>query len=417
MTRKVLIALLIVITAGAVWWQFFRSKDSSVIRIGILHSLSGTMAISEKSLVDAIVLAVEEINQRGGIAGRQITAVVADGKSDSTIFAREAERLILEERVSTIFGCWTSSSRKRVKAIIEKHDHLLIYPLQYEGLEQSNNIIYTGASPNQQIIPAVKWCMDNLGSKFFLVGSDYVFPRTANAIIRDQLTALQGQVVGEEYVLLGSKDVAGLAQKIKAAQPDVVLNTINGDTNIAFFRALHEAGISPDDIPVLSFSIAEEELRTMNMRETTGHYAAWNYFQSVQDPDNAEFIKRFKARYGEQRVTADPIQTAYFSVHLWAQAVDEGQSDDVASIRERIKDQSFKAPGGIVYVDAPTHHTWKPVRIGKIRSDGQFDVVWSSQHAIRPIPFPPYRRRAQWEQFLNQLFEGWGKHWVNPGKV
>src|SRR5687768_4012714 len=163
MTRKVLIALLIVITAGAVWWQFFRSKDSSVIRIGILHSLSGTMAISEKSLVDAIVLAVEEINQRGGIAGRQITAVVADGKSDSTIFAREAERLILEERVSTIFGCWTSSSRKRVKAIIEKHDHLLIYPLQYEGLEQSNNIIYTGASPNQQIIPAVKWCMDNLG--------------------------------------------------------------------------------------------------------------------------------------------------------------------------------------------------------------------------------------------------------------
>ena len=415
--RRILILLLLLILAGAVWWRFLRTNHNSTIKIGVLHSLTGTMAISEKRLVDAVMMAVEEINSRGGIGGRKIVAVIADGKSDPTTFAQEAERLILEERVSTIFGCWTSASRKKVKEIVEKHDHLLIYPLQYEGLEQSGNIIYTGAAPNQQIIPAVKWCVDNLGSKFFLVGSDYVFPRTANAIIRDQLNALQGQVVGEEYVLLGSKDVGAVVEKIQASQPDVILNTINGDTNVAFFHGLQQAGISPDQIPVLSFSIAEEELKSMNLRETAGHYAAWNYFQTVQDPENRAFIQRFKNRYGSDRVTDDPIQTAYFSVYLWAQAVDEGESNVVASIRERVVDQSFKAPGGIVYVDASTRHTWKPVKIGRIRQNGQFDVIWTSKHAVRPIPFPPYRRRVQWEQFLDRLFNEWGKNWVNPGKV
>jgi urea ABC transporter urea binding protein len=415
MARKLLIFGLFLILVAVIWFEFFAGRQTAPIRIGILHSLTGTMAISEKSLVDAVQLAVEEINAKGGIAGRRIETVTADGRSDGVTFAREAERLITEEKVSTIFGCWTSSSRKLVKEIVEKYDHLLIYPLQYEGLEESPNIIYTGAAPNQQIIPAVKWSLDNLGKKFFLVGSDYVFPRTANAIIKDQVKTLQGEIAGEEYLLLGSKDVNPVVAKIIETKPDVILNTINGDSNVAFFHALRLAGITPEQIPTMSFSIAEEELGSMNIQEMTGNYAAWNYFQSQNDVENREFIKRFQSRYGSSRVTDDPIETAYFGVYLWAQAVEEGSSDQASSIRKRMSDQSYRGPGGIVYVDGATHHTWKPVRIGRINSSGQFDIVWNSNHAVRPIPFPPYRSRAQWELFLNQLYTGWGERWRNPG--
>src|SRR5262245_44680509 len=366
MTRKLLLIVLVILISFA-WWQFFRKHKTSNIRIGILHSFTGTMALSEKSLVDAVLLAVEEINNSGGISGRKIEPLIADGQSTSSVFAREAERLILEERVSTIFGCWTSASRKSVRPIVEKHNHLLIYPLQYEGVEESPNIVYTGAAPNQQIIPAVKWVTDHIGNKFFLVGSDYVFPRTANAIIKDQVAALKGEIVGEEYLLLGSKDVAPIVEKIKQSKPDVIMNTINGDSNLAFFHALRQENITPDVIPTMSFSIAEEELRSMNLQEVAGNYAAWNYFQSLNNPENLNFVSRCKRRYGADRLTEDPLETAYFSVYLWAQAVAEGGNDSVKSIRNRMKDQSFKSPGGIVYVDAATLHTWKPVRIGKIR--------------------------------------------------
>ena len=226
--------------------------------MGVLHSLSGTMAISEKSVVDATLLAIGEINEQGGLLGRKIEPVVADGKSDWPTFASEAERLIAQEEVSTVFGCWTSASRKTVKPVFEKHDHLLFYPVQYEGLEACPNIVYTGAAPNQQIIPAVRWCFEHLGRKFFLVGSDYVFPRTANEIIRDQLRSLHGEIVGEQYILLGSEDVQDAVQSIVAAKPDVILNTINGDTNVAFFRELRAAGITPEKIPTMSFSIADD---------------------------------------------------------------------------------------------------------------------------------------------------------------
>jgi urea transport system substrate-binding protein len=414
MTRKLLLLVLLLLVLFT-WWQFFRTQKSSTIRIGILHSLSGTMALSEKSLVDAALLAIEEINNAGGIGGRKIEPVIADGRSNSTIFAREAERLILEERVSTILGCWTSASRKSVRPIVEKHNHLLIYPLQYEGVEESPNIVYTGAAPNQQIIPAVKWSMDHIGKRFFLVGSDYVFPRTANAIIKDQVAALNGEIVGEEYLLLGSKDVGPIVEKIKQSKPDIILNTINGDSNIAFFHALRLAKISPSTTPTMSFSIAEEELKSMNLEEVAGDYAAWNYFQSLTNPENVSFVSRFKTRYGANRPTDDPIETAYFSVYLWSQAVAEAENDSVKSIRSRIRDQSFKSPGGIVYVDATTLHTWKPVKIGKIRSDGQFHIVWSSEYAVRPIPFPALRTRAQWNTFLMNLYAGWGQRWDNPG--
>lgn len=386
------------------------------IRVGILHSLTGTMAISETSVANATRMAIEEINQKGGVLGRPIEIQMVDGKSDWGNFEREAERLITQEKVCTVFGCWTSASRRTVKPIFEKYHHLLIYPVQYEGLEQSPNIVYTGAAPNQQIIPAVKWSFDNLGKRFFLVGSDYVFPRTANAIIRDQVTALGGEIVGEEYLLLGNKDVKTIVDKIAATRPNVILNTINGDSNLAFFKELRAAGITPDQIPTLSFSIAEEELRNSDVKNMVGDYAAWNYFQSVNSEKNRRFVEHFKQKYGAERVTDDPIEAGYFGVYLWAQAVEDAGKDDVNLIRENIKRQSLDAPGGIVYIDPDNLHTWKVVRIGKIRQDGQFDVVWSSEKPIRPVPYPIYRSKDQWNQLLDGFYRQWGGQWANPGR-
>jgi urea transport system substrate-binding protein len=304
------------------------------IKVGVLHSRTGTMAISERPVIDATLLAIDEINEQGGVLGRPVEAVVEDGESDSSTFAAKAEKLITKDNVCTVFGCWTSASRKTVLPVFEKHDRLLFYPVQYEGLEQSPNIVYTGAAPNQQIIPAVKWCLTTLKKKrFFLVGSDYVFPRCANAIIRDQAQSLGGEIVGEEYLLLGSSDVGDLVRKIVAARPEAILNTINGDSNVAFFRALRAAGVTPDKVPTISFSISEEELSSLSTKDVVGSYAAWNYFHSVDRPQNHAFVKRFQAKYGKQRVVSDPMEAAYFGVHVWAQAVKEAGDKNVSALR------------------------------------------------------------------------------------
>jgi urea transport system substrate-binding protein len=302
-----------------------------------------------------------------------------------------------------------------VKSVFEERDHLLFYPVQYEGLEQSPNIVYTGAAPNQQIIPAVKWCFDNLGKRFFLVGSDYVFPRTANAIISDQLGAIRGEIVGEQYILLGSTDVDDIVRQIVEAQPDVILNTINGDTNVAFFKKLRAAGVTPDKIPTMSFSIAEDELRTLGVANMVGDYACWNYFQAVGTEENKSFVQAFQEKYGANRVTDDPMEAAYIGVRLWAQAVSDAKSDNASDVRNAIASQTLRAPQGMVYVDAENHHTWKTVRVGQIRSDGQFEIVWSSQRPIRPVPYPIYRSRSEWDQFLDALYYEWGQSWSNPG--
>lgn len=412
-----LLTAALLVAATALGGAGCKKSDPGVeeIKVGVLHSLSGTMAISEKSVVDATLLAIEELNAQGGVLGKKIRPVVVDGRSDWPTFAHEAERLIVEEKVNVVFGCWTSASRKTVKPIFEKYNHLLFYPVQYEGLEQSPNIVYTGAAPNQQIIPAVKWAFDTLGKRFFLVASDYVFPRSANAIMKEQLAALRAEVVGEEYVLLGSKEVKGVVDKIVQTKPAVILNTINGDTNVAFFAELRRAGITPDKIPTVSFSIAEDELRSMNVREMVGDYAAWNYFQSQPSPDNTEFVKRFKSKYGQERVTDDPMEAAYFGVHIWAQAVKSAGTAAVDEVRKAVPNQSYAAPEGLVYIDAENNHTWKSARVGKIGPDGQFTAVWDSQKAVRPVPFPIYRSKDEWQSFLDGLYNGWHGRWANPG--
>lgn len=385
------------------------------IKVGVLHSRTGTMAISEKAVIDATLLAIEELNEQGGLLGRPVEAVIEDGESDGPTFAAKAEKLITEDKVCTVFGCWTSASRKQVLPVFEKHDHLLFYPVQYEGLEQSPNIIYTGAAPNQQIIPAVKWAVSALKKKkLFLIGSDYVFPRCANAIIRDVTTGLNAEVVGEEYLLLGSSDVAGIVQKIVDAKPDVILNTINGDSNVAFFRSLRMAGIKSESTPTISFSISEPELGSLTTKDIVGDYAAWNYFQSVDRPQNHGFIKRFQARYGNRQVVSDPMEAAYFGVHLWARAVKEAGSDQVPAIRQAAKHQEVDAPEGMVRIDPATQHTSKTFRVGRITPAGRFEIVYSSESPIAPIPYPNSRSQGDWDSFLLDLHLRWGG-WSNPG--
>ncbi len=241
-----------------------------------------------------------------------------------------------------------------------------------------------------------------------------MFPRTANAIIRHVVDILGGTVVGEDYLLLGSRDSRAIVERIQNAQPDVILNTINGDSNVAFFEDLHRAGITPDTLPVMSFSIAETELSTMNRAHVEGHYAAWNYFQSINREENRAFLSRLHEAYGPSRVAADPMEAAYIGVQLWALAVKDAHSIDTEAVRRALGDQSFPAPEGVVYVDPETQHTWKMVRVGRIRSDGQFDIVWESGKPVRPVPYPPYRSRAQWDAFLQVLQGRWGG-WANPG--
>ena len=297
--------------------------------------------------------------------------------------------------------------------MVEKADHLLFYPVQYEGLEQSPNIIYTGAAPNQQIIPAVKWSFDHLGKKFFLIGSDYVFPRTANAIIKAQVNALGGEIVGEHYLSLGTTNVSEAIQSILQTQPSVILNTINGDSNQAFFQSLRAAGVSADSIPTMSFSMAEDELRTLGPGNMEGDYAVWNYFQAIDTGENRGFVTRFQTRYGKHRVTDDPMEAGYFGFYLWAQAVEAAGSDQPAHVRQALTQRSFLAPEGIVSIDEATNHTWKTVRVGQIKSDGQFTILWTSDHAIRAVPYPPYRSKAEWENFLLNLYVQWGNRWAN----
>lgn len=364
-----------------------KKEESKTVKVGILHSLSGTMAISETSVRDAELLAIKEINAAGGVLGKQIEVVQEDGASEPQIFAERARKLIQNDKVATIFGCWTSASRKAVKPVVEETGALLWYPVQYEGMEQSPNIMYMGAAPNQQAVPAVEFCVSNFGSNIFLVGSDYVFPRTANKIIKAQLDFIGGTVAGEEYTPMGHTDFATIVSKIKAAKPSCVINTLNGDSNVAFFKQLTDAGITAKTIPVMSFSIAEEEVGGVGIANLKGHYVAWNYYQTTQTPENIAFVKAYKAAYGENRVTDDPIEAGYIGVYLWAKAAEKAGSFDVDKIRAAAKGITFKAPEGKVTLDGDNQHIYKTVRIGVINSDGLIDEVWATSGAVKPDPY------------------------------
>lgn len=376
-----------------------KEKSEETIKVGILHSLSGTMSISEVSLKDAELMAIEEINNNGGVLGKKLEPIVEDGASDWPTFAEKAKKLLQKDKVAVIFGCWTSASRKAVLPVVEENNGLLFYPVQYEGLESSPNIFYMGAAPNQQIVPAVKWLFDNGKKRFYLLGSDYVFPRTANKIIKAYLKYLGGVVVGEEYTPLGHTDYSSVINKIKAAKPDVVFNTLNGDSNVAFFKQLKDAGIDAKTLPVMSVSIAEEEIKGIGPEYLKGHLVAWNYFQSVDTPENIEFVEKYKKKYGEDRVTDDPIEAAYIGVYLWAKAVEKAGSTDVDKVREAAKGIEFNAPEGPVKIDGDNQHLYKTVRIGEILENGQIRELWKTNEPVKP---DPYLKSYEWAKGLSE---------------
>jgi urea transport system substrate-binding protein len=378
------------------------------IKVGILHSLSGTMAISETTVKEAELMAIDEINAAGGVLGKKIEPIIEDGGSDWPTFAEKATKLIDQDKVVTVFGCWTSASRQAVLPVFESKKHMLWYPVQYEGQECSKNIFYTGAAPNQQIEPAVDWLLENKGKQFFLVGSDYVFPRTANTIIKEQLKAKGGETVGEDYLPLGNTEVTPIITKIKAALPNggVIFNSLNGDSNVAFFKQLQAAGLKPDKYPTMSVSIAEEEVRQIGKEYLLGQYAAWNYFQTVDSPANTKWVADFKAKYGADRVTNDPMEAAYIMVYLWKQAVEKaGTADDLEAVRMAAVGQTFDAPEGMVTMK-PNHHISKMVRIGEVRDDGLFNIVWSTEKPVDPMP---------WNQYVPDT-KGYACDWTDPTK-
>ena len=404
-----ILLIVLAIMAGLVWLYFAGNKPG--IRIGVLHSLSGPMAASEKSLVDAIQLAIEETNAAGGIHGHRIEAVVADCRSDDAHCAREAERLILEERVEALFGCWTSTCRHLVKPIVERHDHLLFYALRYEGMEQSPNIIYGGAVPNQLVMPAAYWALENLGNRkhlgtrgkrVYLTGSDNIFSRVVNILIKDLLAANGAIVSGEHYLPRGFQDMDSLVADIAEQQPDLILSTIAGADNASFFQTLNRKGVTGESIPVLSFSVTEVVLSSQDKIPMVGHYAARTYFQTIPSPENQAFVQRFRDRYGEKAVIDSPTETSYVNVRMWIQAASEAGSGNLARVQRLILRQSLPAPEGIAALDPVTRHEWKMARVGKVREDGQFDIVWNSTRPLEPSPFPSYRSREEWNALLEK---------------
>jgi urea transport system substrate-binding protein len=357
------------------------------VKIGFLNSLSGAMSISEKTVSDSLGLAAEQINAEGGVLGKQLEIVQEDGASEPTIFAEKAEKLIQSDCVAAIFGGWTSSSRVAMRPVVKSLNSLLFYPVQYEGLEADRNIFYTGATTNQQIIPALEFLKNEKKiDSIFLAGSDYVFPRTANKIIKQYAAAHDIEVLGEEYQTLDKGEWGTAVDKIVDTQPDVVFNTINGDSNVAFLEEYDAKGLSAKTIPIVSVSIAEEEAAAIDV-DLTGQMTSWNYYQTVESPDNAAFVKAFKTMYGEDRVTSDPMEAAYTSLWLWKGMVEKAESFDVDDVIEAADGVSFASPEGTVVVNGDNHHIAKTTLIGEVQPNKLIKTIWSSDGPIEPDPF------------------------------
>ena len=365
------------------------------VKVGILHSLSGTMAISETSCKDASVMAIDEINAKGGVLGKKVEAVVVDGASNWPLFAEKAKELLLTHKVAATFGCWTSVSRKSALPVFEENNGLLFYPVQYEGEEQSLNVFYTAASPNQQLVPAAEYMMEQGAKKFVLLGTDYVFPRTANKVLKAFLKSkgVPDANVIEEYTPFGHKDYQTIVAKIKELSKGggaCVLSTINGDSNVPFYKEFANQGLTSSDCPIMAFSVAEDELRAMEVPPLVGHLAAWNYFMSIDTPENKTFIKAFQDKYGKDRVTDDPIEAAYYGVYVWKAGVEKAKSFEVDKVRAAIYGLEFDAPGGKKSMHPSNQHTLKPVYIGEILKTGQFKIVWQSKGLVKPDSYSAF---------------------------
>ena len=384
------------------------AQAADTIKVGILHSLSGTMAISETVLKDTALMAIDEINAKGGLLGKKLEPVTVDPASNWPLFAEKAKQLISQDKVAVVFGCWTSVSRKSVLPVFEELNSLLFYPVQYEGEELSKNVFYTGAAPNQQAIPAVEYLMSKDGGsakRFVLLGTDYVYPRTTNKILRAFLKCkgVADTDIIEEYTPFGHADYQGIIAKIKKfaseGKKTAVVSTINGDSNVPFYKELGNQGLKATDVPVVAFSVGEEELRGVDTKPLVGHLAAWNYFQSIKNPSNDEFIKQWStyakakgiAGHKDKPLTNDPMEASVIGFRMWAQAVTKAKSTDTDKVIAAMAGQTYKAPSGIVSkMDEKNHHLHKSVFIGEIKADGQFNVVWKTPGPVKAQPWSPF---------------------------
>lgn len=386
--------------------QFLGKKEPEPIRVGILFSQTGSMSISETQLKHVVVQAIEEINARGGVLGRRLEPVIQDGKTREDIFAKRTRELV-ESGVPVIFGAWRSVDRKAMLPVLESSDVLLFYPLQYEGNETSRSVFYGGMVPNQQMLPSLEWFMSPEGgsrTRVFLIGSDYVFPRTANYIVRKFLEGKSMQVVGETYVPFDHNDFTEHYRAIRESKADLILSTINGISNIALFRQFTEQGFDTETSPILATSIGEAGLRSIPAQYTTGHYAAWSFFQSLNDDRARSFVRRFQDEYGSDRAVHDPMESAYTQVYLWREAVERAGSVSAVEVRKIMeKNIEFDGPVGRVRIDPRNHHAYKNVRIGRILADQQFEIVYESPDLIRPEPYPSF------------AFPGWNCDWTRSG--
>ena len=370
--------------------------SSSSVKVGLLHSLSGTMTLSETPVRDAERLAIEEINASGGVLGRKIEVLEEDGRSNPNTFAERADKLLKVEGVNTIFGCWTSASRKAVIPIVEEHDALLWYPIQYEGFESSPNVVYTGSTLNQQIIPTIDYLLKNGRKRMFLLGSDYVFPRTAGKVIKAQLVARLGECVAEEYTPLGHTDYSAIISRIKELHPDVIINTLNGDSNIGFFRQLKSAGISASEIPVMSFSLAEIEVQYIGAESLDRHMTAWSYYETLDNAENQKFVSNYKKTYGNARLIDDPMEAAYNAVYLWKAAVEKANSFETKRVREALAELTLTTPEGKIKIDGTNQHTHRKLRIGRINGTGLIDTL----ETLSVIPPDPYLKSYPWAKVV-----------------
>ena len=380
---------------------------AETIKVGVLHSLSGTMAISETALKNVALMTIEEINASGGVLGKKLEPVVVDPASDWPLFAEKARQLISQDKVAVVFGCWTSVSRKSVSPVFKELNGLLFYPVQYEGEELEKNVFYTGAAPNQQAIPAVEYLMGEEGGgakRFVLLGTDYVYPRTTNKILRAFLKSkgVAEADIMETYTPFGHSDYQTIIADIKkfasAGKKTAVISTINGDSNVPFYKELGNAGLKATDVPVVAFSVGEEELRGVDTRPLVGHLASWNYFMSIKNPQNDAFIGKYRAWAKKNGVpnagavvTNDPMEATYVGIHMWKQAVEKAGATDTDKVIAALSGQTFKSPSGFTLtMDKTNHHLHKPVFIGEVRADGQFDVVWKTRSPIRAQPWSPF---------------------------
>ncbi|WP_392431713.1 urea ABC transporter substrate-binding protein [Yersinia sp. HM-2024] len=384
----------------------FGTLAADTIKVGILHSLSGTMAISETPLKDMALMSIDDINAHGGVLGKQLEPVIVDPASNWPLFAEKARQLLTQDKVAVVFGAWTSVSRKSVLPVFEELNGLLFYPVQYEGEEMSPNVFYTGAAPNQQAIPAVEYLLSDDGGaakRFILLGTDYVYPRTTNKILRAFLHSkgIQDKDIEEVYTPFGYSDYQTIVSNIKKFSADgktAVISTINGDSNVPFYKELANQGIKATDVPVIAFSVGEEELRGIDTKPLVGNLAAWNYFQSVDNPTNKKFVEQWKAYAkahklpnADTAVTNDPMEATWVGMHMWAQAVEKAKSTDVDKVRTAMAGQTYPAPSGFTLtMDKTNHHLHKPVMIGEIEADGQFNVVWQTDAPIRAQPWSPF---------------------------